>query len=98
VIERGDNWWHISLVTSLIDANYLLIKLVGEIVNNNRLGMFAVSQDEIDFLVAYPPSTLALSLFDIPAEGYNSANRLLGLSPYHSHGNNLTVCSCCASA
>jgi hypothetical protein len=93
VIERGDNWWHLSLATSPLDGNLYLKTPVGDIVDNNRLSMFAVSQEEKDFLVAYPPSTLGTSFFDIPAEGFNSANRLLCLSPYHPNCNDLTVCS-----
>jgi hypothetical protein len=81
-IERGDNWWHISLVTSPIEANYFLVHPIGEIVDSGKLSTFALSQEEKDFLMAHPPSTLALPLYEVPIDGYNSANRLLGLSLY----------------
>jgi hypothetical protein len=81
-IERGDNWWHISLVASPIETKYFLIQPVGEIVDKGKLGAFAVSQEEKDFLEGHPPSTLSLPVYEIPVDGYNSANRLLGLSLY----------------
>jgi hypothetical protein len=79
LIERGDNWWHIVLVTGPIPVKYLVIIPIGEIVDKNKLGLYAVNPDEIHLLEDHRPSTLAPPLYEVPADGYNSANRLLGV-------------------
>ncbi len=79
VLEHEIGWWHVIGTTSSIDSRLLVLGKTRAVVDSQRLGEFAMTDEEHGLLPKVRVSTLLTPRFSVASEGFNSGNELLGM-------------------
>ena len=82
MIESGPNWMNIRGLISSNVLGFPLLPPIKVIVDENMLSIYASTPNEVAFLAINNISLAGSFVVSLDAEGYNSANYLLGLSPF----------------
>ncbi len=79
VLERGKGWWHVIGTTSSIDSRLLILGKTQAVIDDQRLGEFAMTDTEHALLARINVSSLLFPRLLVGLTEFNSGNELLGM-------------------
>ena len=91
IIESGLGWLNVEVVMPGIDSNAYVLGPMREIVDGGKLGLYATSDAEAQFMAKIKVSTVYSPLLSPGSEGFNSGNSLIGLQCVYSRSHLFSV-------
>ena len=78
-IEGGAGWLNVEVIMPGMDSNAYVLGPARAIVDGGKLGLYASSDAEVQFLANNNVTTVYSPLLVPGSDGYNGGNNLIGL-------------------